>query len=261
MKFSLTNRDCVEWLRSLPSESVDLCVTDPAYESLEKHRSKGTTTRLSHSKSSSNDWFDIFRNERFPELLTELYRVLKPDAHCYILCDQETAFDVVKPMARGVGFTWWKALVWEKTREQEREGDVDGPGPSAGMGYHYRASFEHVCFLEKGKRRLADLGICDVLRFPRVRGGYPTEKPVPLLRTLIEQSSAAGGIVIDPFCGSGSCGQAALESGRHFAGCDLSANSNQLSAARLAPFGEQVRDVIASEARGAPQLALFGGRR
>jgi site-specific DNA-methyltransferase (adenine-specific) len=65
--FQLACADAVAWLRDLPSESVDLVVTDPAYESLEKHRAIGTTTRLKHSKASSNDWFTIFPNNRFPE--------------------------------------------------------------------------------------------------------------------------------------------------------------------------------------------------
>ena len=58
--FELSAADAVSWLRGLPEESVDLLVTDPAYESLEKHRAVGTTTRLKHSKSSSNDWFRVF---------------------------------------------------------------------------------------------------------------------------------------------------------------------------------------------------------
>ena len=58
--FRLTQLDAVEWLRSLDGESVDLVITDPPYESLEKHRAVGTTTRLKHSKASSNDWFRIF---------------------------------------------------------------------------------------------------------------------------------------------------------------------------------------------------------
>ena len=64
--YALHERDAVEWLRELPDETVDLFITDPPYESLEKHRAIGTTTRLKHSKSSSNDWFRIFPNSRFP---------------------------------------------------------------------------------------------------------------------------------------------------------------------------------------------------
>jgi len=79
--YDLSTTDAVAWLCELPVESVDLVVTDPAYESLEKHRAIGTTTRLKHSKASSNDWFKIFPNDRFGELFQQLYRVLRKDSH------------------------------------------------------------------------------------------------------------------------------------------------------------------------------------
>src|SRR5690242_3919304 len=60
--------DAVTWLGGLPAGTVDLVVTDPPYESLEKHRAVGTTTRLKQSKASSNPWFRVFPNARFPEL-------------------------------------------------------------------------------------------------------------------------------------------------------------------------------------------------
>jgi site-specific DNA-methyltransferase (adenine-specific) len=223
---SLYQADAVEWLRSLPAESAHLAITDPAYESLEKHRAKGTTTRLKQSDASSNEWFEIFKNERFPALLTELYRVLVKDAHLYVLCDEETAFDVVRPMGREAGFTWWKAIVWEKV-------NADG-SIAVGMGYHYRNSHEFVCFLEKGKRRLNDLGVPSVLRAPRVRDGYPTEKPIELLETLVLQSSSPGELVIDPFTGSGSCAEASLKHGRNFAGSDISPKAIDIAAKRCA---------------------------
>ena len=112
-KFHLAQHDAVAWLRALPAESVDLVVTDPPYESLEKHRAIGTTTRLKHSKASSNDWFTIFPNDRFPELFSEIYRVLKKDAHFYLFCDPETMF-VAKPVGEQAGFKFWKPLIWDK---------------------------------------------------------------------------------------------------------------------------------------------------
>src|ERR1700687_4839385 len=105
--------DAVDWLRSLKAESVDLVITDPPYESLEKHRAIGTTTRLKHSKASSNDWFSIFPNARFPELFAEVYRVLKKDTHFFCYCDPETRF-VAKPMAEAAGFKFWKPIIWDK---------------------------------------------------------------------------------------------------------------------------------------------------
>lgn len=159
-------------------------VTDPPYESLEKHRKIGTTTRLKVSKSSSNEWFSIFPNSRFGELLAEMYRVLKNNRHLYIFCDQETMFHL-KPIAEEAGFKFWKPIVWNKM--------------AIGMGYHYRAKYEFVLFFEKGKRKLNNLGIPDILEAKRVMRGYPTEKPVDLIKILIEQSTIQGNLCVTHF--------------------------------------------------------------
>lgn len=217
--FALRRGDAIDLLRSLPSSSVDLVITDPAYESLEKHRAIGTTTRLKHSKSSSNDWFAIFPNARFPELFAEAHRVLRRHAHLYLFCDQETMF-VAKPLAEAAGFRFWKAIVWDKV--------------ALGMGYHYRSRHEMILFLEKGKRKLADLSVPDVLRVPRVHRGYPSEKPPEVSEILVRQSSSPGELVVDPFCGSGSVGVAALRQGRRFLGGDLSASAIAVATERLA---------------------------
>jgi site-specific DNA-methyltransferase (adenine-specific) len=224
--YALGNTDAVAWLRDLPDASVDLMVTDPAYESLEKHRAVGTTTRLKHSKASSNDWFTVFPNARFAELFSEMYRVLKPNTHCYLFCDQETMF-IAKPLAEAVGFKFWKPIIWDKC--------------TIGMGYHYRARYECILFFEKGRRRLRNLGIADVLSVPRIRSGYPTEKPVELGTILIEQSSSPGDLVVDPFVGSGAFGVAALAGGRNFAGTDLSADALRIAERRFLESGATKR--------------------
>jgi site-specific DNA-methyltransferase (adenine-specific) len=221
--FDLSVLDAVEWLRAQPSESIDLLVTDPAYESLEKHRAVGTTTRLKHSKGSSNDWFTVFPNARFAELFDEAFRVLKRNTHFYLYCDAETMF-VAKPEAERAGFKFWKPLVWDKK--------------TIGMGYHYRARYEFILFFEKGKRRLADLGVADVIAVPRIHRGYPAEKPPAVSEVLIAQSSAPGELVADPFMGSGSVGVAALRLGRRFRGTDVNPEAVRLTADRLAAFGE-----------------------
>ncbi|MGE0447462.1 MAG: site-specific DNA-methyltransferase [Vicinamibacterales bacterium] len=216
--YDLSTGDAVDRLRAQPAESVDLLITDPPYESLEKHRAVGTTTRLKHSKSSSNDWFTIFPNARFGELFAEVFRVLRRNTHFYLLCDAETMF-VAKPEAEKAGFKFWKPLVWDKQ--------------TIGMGYHYRARYEFVLFFEKGKRRLNDLGIPDVISAPRVRGGYPAEKPPEVAEVLIGQSSEQGELVVDPFMGSGSTGVAALRLGRRFLGNDLNPEAVKAADARL----------------------------
>ncbi len=237
----LAQLDAVAWLRGLPSESVDLLITDPPYESLEKHRAVGTTTRLKVSAASSNPWFTVFPNERFAELFAEVQRVLKRNAHFYLMCDPETAF-IAKPIAESAGFKFWKPLVWDKC--------------TIGMGYHYRARYEFVLFFEKGKRRLNDLGIADVITAKRVRGGYPAEKPVALSETLILQSSSAGDVVADPFMGSGSVGVAALKLSRRFLGNDVSDTALARARARFSEVGGQEGRLISADLPGQRRLAL-----
>ena len=177
---------------------------------------------MKHSKSSSNDWFTIFPNARFGELFEQAYRVLKRDTHFYLLCDAETMF-VAKPLAEEAGFRFWKPLVWDKC--------------TIGMGYHYRARYEFILLFEKGKRRLNDLGIADVISVPRIRNGYPAEKPADVAAVLIGQSSQPGDVVADPFMGSGSVGVAAVKAGRRFLGNDLNPEAVRVAAQRLGEFG------------------------
>jgi DNA modification methylase len=387
--FHLSKGDAVAWLRSLPSESIDLVITDPPYESLEKHRAIGTTTRLKHSKASSNDWFTIFPNSRFHELFVEVHRVLRKNTHFYLYCDPETMF-VAKPIAEEVGFKFWKPIIWDKClgpdtpvwteRGVQRIEDIvpgdrvaipeggitevratrrtrapsvqlslsDGSRVLAstehrfmlangqlveaqalrtgmtlctrpilsrftsladaahlprkwierppaitvtavadageqdlvdisiidrdelfllangvvthnckiGMGYHYRARYECILFFEKGKRKLNDLGVADILQAPRISGGYPAEKPPAVSEVLIKQSTELGQLVIDPFMGSGSVGVAALSTGRSFYGNDLCDEAVQITRDRLVDGGGRELGTLSKAEPSKGQLGL-----
>jgi site-specific DNA-methyltransferase (adenine-specific) len=214
--FSLACADATTWLASLPAGDANLVVTDPAYESLEKHRAVGTTTRL------TKRWFPIFKNERYDDLFALLHRALAKDSHCYVFSDHETMPFMVASGAKA-GFKFWKPLVWDKCK--------------IGMGYHYRAQYEFILFFEKGKRKLNDLGIGDVIREPRIRTVFPTEKPTRVSSVLINQSTLPGEHVIDPFLGSGSSGVAALVNRRSYAGCDIDTKTVTEARARLVMWG------------------------
>lgn len=238
LPFSLAQKDAISFLQDLPPESVDLIVTDPAYESLEKHRAKGTTTRLKVSAGSSNQWFDIFPNTRFEGFFDACWRVLKRDSHLYVYCDDETAY-VIKPIGEAAGFKYWKRIVWDKMK--------------IGMGYHYRAQCEYILFFEKGKRKLHNLGMPDtwsfkedpegyVMECARIANGYPTEKPVVTSTRLILQSTEPGALVIDPFMGSGSVGEAALRLDRTFIGNDTSSLAIETAQKRLTAVHEALQN-------------------
>jgi site-specific DNA-methyltransferase (adenine-specific) len=120
------------------------------------------------------------------------------------------------------------------------------------MGYHYRARYECILFFEKGKRKLNDLGIADVIAFPRIRNGYPAEKPPQVSEVLIGQSTQPGELVIDPFMGSGSAGVAAVGLGRNFLGNDLCDEAVDITRRRLLEAGAK------EPLRAAPVAATHG---
>ena len=227
--------DAVDLVKTLPDSSVDLIVTDPAYQSLEKWRALGTTTRLKQSKASSNAWFKTFPNERYYDLFAQFFRVLKPGSHLYMFCDEETrdlvctgyspqtdkyivlgeAFSGLNaiPLGHGpllsAGFKYWKSLVWDKEIR--------------GMGYHFPAQHEFILMAEKVKskgkhRQLNFNAIGDVIAAKRLKGKefYPTEKPFTLIEILIRESSNERDTVLDPFTGSGVVGQVCRKTNRKF---------------------------------------------
>jgi len=215
--------DAIDMLKQLPDGFADLSIFDPAYESLEKHRKTGTTTRLSHSKGSSNDWFQTFPNTAYLPLFQQLYRVMKKGTFVFMLCDEETRDVVIsgtkpqedhrypwdKAPALDAGFKFWKSWIWDKKHQ--------------GMGYHGRCRYEFIIMLEKVEkknkhRKLNDLSIPDVLEFPRLKGPeyYPTEKPVELFELLVRVASDPGDMVIDMFAGSGNLGRACINQDRQF---------------------------------------------
>ncbi len=200
-------------LARLPSESVDLIVTDPPYV-------------FDHGGNLFVNWFaQELPDEVWPEVFAELYRVLRPDRHAYIFADRRVhpVFDVA---AKSAGFRVHHPLVWDK--------DWLGPGGGA-----WRSCYELICFYEKGRRKGNSRSLGNVLRAPRPHRGYPTEKPVAALQTLIGQASEPGELVLDPFCGSGNVGLAARELQRRALLCDVTP-SVAARRLRLAPVPLEV---------------------
>ncbi|ANW62858.1 DNA-methyltransferase [Mycolicibacterium tokaiense] len=83
------------------------------------------------------------------------------------------------------------------------------------------------------------VGLRDVWSIDALRGnqaealGYPTQKPLALLRRIVTVSSNPGDLVLDPYCGSGTTLVAARELGRSWLGIDISATAVELTAQRV----------------------------
>jgi len=245
----------LEGLRELEDGSVDLVITDPPYDTLEKWRDMGTTTRLKKSKQSSNQWFPTLPPEELEKVFAECFRVLKNGTHLYVMCDEETG-DNLKPMLRGIGFNMRKSLIWHKVGKLKAVVcpqcgthvlDMHTPG-TPGMGYPYRSQWEMILLAQKGKRKPPkDRSVRNVLPVPWIKrkDAYPTQKPVDLIKVLIKQSSEEGELVLDPFAGSGSCGEAAFYLNREFLGFDVEQSALDYFQARKVHWvrdGEPVED-------------------
>jgi DNA modification methylase len=79
----------------------------------------------------------------------------------------------------------------------------------------------------------------DVIDIPTInnmaaeRVGYPTQKPLALLELLVGACCPEGGVVLDPFCGSGTTLVAARKLGRDAIGIDINADAVAIAGGRL----------------------------
>jgi site-specific DNA-methyltransferase (adenine-specific) len=223
--------DCADILGQLPDGVIDLSIFDPAYQSLERHRAKGTTTRLKQSKASSNKWFAFFPNSRYGELFVELHRVHRRDTHAYCFCDDETEhvmltgrnpYNKEPPVRSALDAGWraWPPIIWVKTKNNvdpriDVEDRLAQEDVRSGMGYHWRRAEERIVFFERGKRKLNHLGWPNIVVGPKAGGGqFPTTKPESVIERLILNSSNEGDVVLDCFAGSGVVGRVAVRLGR-----------------------------------------------
>lgn len=138
-------------------------------------------------------------------------------------------------------------LIWDK-------GHI-GPGD---LSSPWGTEHEHLAFgvhtlrpsdRAKGDGRLsARLRQGSVLNFRRPGGTavrHPTEKPLPLMRQLIESSSVVGDLVVDPFAGTGSTLVAAILAGRRAHGVELEERYAQIALDRIRRAEALVRQAAA----------------
>ena len=218
---NIQKKDYQEFLSGIENESVDMVFTDPPYWTLNKWRNVGTTTRLGGNgdKSKQKGWFETIDEQGLLLLMESIFRVLKKNRHAFIMCDGQTLRYVLNN-AETIGFTYAKPLVWDKV--------------SLGMGYHFRNRHEFVVMLDKGKnRKPKDLSLPDVITYPMVKGGYPTEKPLGLINLFVEQFTEEGETVIDPFFGSGVVALSCKINNRTFKGADISQEAFDYAEAKL----------------------------
>jgi site-specific DNA-methyltransferase (adenine-specific) len=211
--------DCLELIKTLPDQSVDLFLSDPPFgmEAIEEQRGHTPTesnayiAQLSdHDNSSAEHMTMVLRS-----LAPELKRVLKPTAHFYIFFQ----FGIYRPLVdclTEVGFDVFSTpLIWDK-----------GRSTSPFKGYTYQPRYEPILYgqVSANQRRLtkASTNILEYTQTSHAEKVHPFQKPQELLTFLIQQSTNHGETVLDCFAGSGSTLKAATTIGRQAIGFELS---------------------------------------
>lgn len=199
--------DCTQVMRDLDSASVDFILTDPPY--LCRYRSRDGQTIANDDR---DDWLE--------PAFTEMYRVLKPGSLCVSFYGWN-ATDKFIGAWRAAGFRIVGHLVFIKRY--------------ASSSRFVQGKHEQAYLLAKGEPRQPAHPIDDV-RDWHYSGNrlHPTQKPVRVLQPLIEAFCPVGGVVLDPFCGSGSTLVAAKAAARSSVGIELDSRHAETASLRLA---------------------------
>jgi site-specific DNA-methyltransferase (adenine-specific) len=208
--------DSLEIIKSIDDSSIDLVVTDPPY---------GMSFRSNHRKER----YDPIMNDDAvvwnTVIISELYRVMKPDTHLYWFCSFHN-IDIFKQELEKK-FDIKNLLIWEKNNTGM--GDLTGS---------YAPKYEMIIFAQKGRKLLNGRRDPDILHYDRTGNkNHPTEKPVDLLEFLIGKSSSEGELVLDPFSGSGSTAVACKNTNRNYLGMEIDSRWYWKSQERLGNVG------------------------
>lgn len=212
---TLLNTDAigVEGLPKIEDNSIDLIVTDVPYRITSRGNTGNTGGMLLNDLSKKGLIFN--NNNILPkEYASDFYRVLKDGSHCYVMTNHINLIEMLNVFTN-VGFHFIKSLIWDKGNKI--------------MGRFYMSQFEYILFFRKGTgKQINNCGTSDIISIPNkktkdINGKnlHDTEKPVELMKILIENSSKCGDVILDPFMGIGSTGLACFELNRNFIGIEI----------------------------------------
>lgn len=214
----IDNIDCLEGLKEIPDGSVDLIVTDPPYGiGIKRQGGKG---------SKLNPWADICNASFwYSAWMRECKRVLKDDGALWSFINWRYLPTLYKA---GLDIQWSieSLLVWDKC--------WIGPGGVKGL----RPSYEQIALYTMPDFRVEDRSLPDIQRFKWASHkptGHPAEKPLDLIRWIIQVSGKTdGAVILDPFMGSGTTACAAIREGCGYIGFDMDAEWVEKANSRIA---------------------------
>lgn len=222
--------DCVEGLKKLPANSVDLIFADPPYNLQlkgELHRpdqSKVDAVNDAWDKFDSMESYDNFSNQ----WLKECYRVLKPTGSIWVIGTYHNIFRVGYIM-QNIGFWMLNDIIWIKSNPMPNFRGTRFNNAHETLIWATKSQKSSYTFHYHSLKTMNDdlqmrsdwlIPICQGDERIKVNGqkAHSTQKPAELLYRVIISTSNVGDLVIDPFFGSGTTGAVAKRLGRDFIG-------------------------------------------
>jgi len=217
----LYHGDCLEIMPQL--EPVDLVVADPPYN----------FTTASAGQGKLNPWADVVNSALWFSawIRLALDRTETRSGALWQCCNWRTVPTITKAVF-DVGSQIESMLIWDKC--------WIGPGGCRGL----RPSYEMVALMCHKKFQIKNRGIYDIQKFKwssQKPTGHPAEKPLALMKWLIEISSCENAVVLDPFCGSGTTLVAAHSLGRRWIGVEMQEEYCEIASKRIEAETRQLK--------------------
>ena len=250
--------DCIDIVPAQGWRGVDLVYVDPPFNT--GRTLKGRDGLRFDDRFAGTEGFVAFLRPR----LVACIDALAPDGAILVHVDWRTSHRVRVLLDELLGErAFVNHIVWHY--------GLGGSGPRSFARKH-----DDILFYAKGRdyhftppmvpARSARLAgrmkkATDVLDIPAInnmaleRTGWPTQKPLALLSTLVEACCPPGGTVMDPMCGSGTTLVAAVRSGRGAYGIDVDQKALRIAAWRLSREG-----VAAAQESAAPPAMAVAAR-
>lgn len=219
--------DCLEGLKQIPDNSIDLVVTDPPYKI---ETSGGGIYNPSSSQHLSGTEYvqelNLMKNGFSKEILDECCRVMKK-INIYIFCSQKQIIPLLDYFVKEKKCNW-NIISWHKTN----------PVPACGNKYLTDTEFI-LFFREKGVKVKGKFQtkftyyVTPTNKKDKKKYGHPTIKPLNIVENFIINSSNEGEIVFDPFMGSGTTAVAAIKNNRQYIGFELSEEYCKIAEERI----------------------------
>ena len=204
--------DCLEGMRLIPDNSVDLILSDPPFGM----KFQSGYRRVKHEEIQNDDNLDWLDDH-----LKDIKRVSKPDTHAYIFCSMHNIDVFVSKVKQYLDYK--NIIIWEKNNTGM--GDLFGD---------YAPKYEMVIFCSNGNKKLNGRRDPNIFKWAKTGNNlHPTEKPTELIKWFIEKSSEPSDLVLDSFMGSWTTARACKDLGRNFIGFELNEGYCRIGEKRL----------------------------